>query len=237
MSLSIKYENQIIQFSVEYRRRKTLEIQILPPDKVLVICPKGLSENRVKEVVRLKAKWIISKIKELRDIEFRPIDSELKGGESFMYLGNNYTLQINIKKNLKKPKVDLTEGKIHITAPVKDDKLIRDALKGWYRKKADELIKNRVEYYKPIIDREPKLVKVKEQKKRWGSCTSEGNIYFNWRIIMAPIDVIDYVVVHELCHLIHMNHSKYFWKLVESILPDYKERKSWLKKYGIGLNI
>ncbi|TET07215.1 MAG: M48 family peptidase [Candidatus Atribacteria bacterium] len=99
------------------------------------------------------------------------------------------------------------------------------------------IIDKRVNFYIPKIEEELNQVKIKEQKKRWGSCTAKGNIYFNWRTIMAPSNVIDYIVVHELCHLAYSNHSKKFWDKVESILPDYKERRKWLKKYGIRMDL
>jgi len=114
---------------------------------------------------------------------------------------------------------------------------MRKAMEKWYRKKADRIINDRVGLYIEKIGKRPQVVKVKEQKRRWGSCTAKSKLYFNWRIIMAPGGIIDYVVVHEMSHLVHANHSKKFWQKVESVLPDYKKRRKWLKDNGIKLNL
>jgi hypothetical protein len=103
----------------------------------------------------------------------------------------------------------------------------------WYRKETEKVILERIEYYKTKFSTGPAKIKIKEQKRRWGSCSSRGSIYFNWRIIMAPPLVIDYVIVHEMSHLIYRNHSPKFWKQVESILPDYKVHKKWLRDHGV----
>ncbi|EOD01838.1 M48 family metallopeptidase [Caldisalinibacter kiritimatiensis] len=237
MKLSIQHKNRIILFTVEYRKRKTLEIRIIPPDKVLVICPKGLSKDKIIELVSKKANWIVKKLKELESIEYNLVEKKYEDGEVVKYLGEDYYLHINIVKNKNKAVIEINKDKLNITSPMKDKELVKKILKDWYKKQANKVVKERVEYYKDIIGVKPNKVKAKEQKRIWGSCTSKGNVYFNWRLIMAPIHIIDYVVVHELCHLIHMNHSKEFWKLVESVIPDYKERKEWLKKYGVTLKL
>jgi predicted metal-dependent hydrolase len=118
-----------------------------------------------------------------------------------------------------------------------DHEKMRRAMEKWYRKKADRIINDRVGVYIDKIGKEPKIVKVKEQKRRWGSCTSKGNLYFNWRCIMAPPPIIDYIVIHEMSHLVHPNHSKRFWQKVESILPDYKKRRKWLRDNGLRLDL
>ena len=112
----------------------------------------------------------------------------------------------------------------------------RLALEKRYRDAAKEYIPMRVAYYaltySHFISHPYHTITIRDQKTRWGSCSSRGNLSFNWRLMLAPPAVLDYVVVHELCHLEHMNHSKDFWQCVESILPDYKERRKWLKEHG-----
>lgn len=237
MQLTLNHKKETIQFTVEYRRRKTMEIRIIPPDNILVVCPKGLSKDKIIQLVNKKADWIVKKLEVLKDVKHELADIKLEDGVSLMYLGHKYPLQIKLDKPINKPNVQLIKGRLRIITPVNDDEKIRKALINWYKEKANEKVKERVEYYKHRVGKEPGIVKAKKQKRIWGSCTSKGNLYFNWRIIMAPNDIIDYVVVHELCHLVHMNHSKNFWKLVETILPDYKDRRLWLKKFGITLNI
>lgn len=237
MNLSVEYESRIIDFTVEYRKRKTFSIEIRPPSNIKVISPKGIDENRVKQIVAAKGKWILQKLYEFKDIEDIPLKKEFINGESFIYLGRNYSLNIVVDRSLKKPNVKLYHGKFIIYTPVKDKKIMRGAMELWYRGKCIQKIKERIKYFKDKIGVEPRIVKVKEQKKRWGSCTSNKDIFFNWRCIMAPSYVIDYIVVHELCHLIHLNHSMKFWRLVEWILPDYKTRKKWLRDYGVRMDL
>lgn len=110
-------------------------------------------------------------------------------------------------------------------------------LKKFYIKKCKELAKERIKLYEKQLGVKPKTIEVDESKSRWGSCSSKKDITFNYRLIMAPIESFDYVVVHELCHLKHMNHDRSFWRLVGSIFPNYKERQKYLNKYGAFLTL
>lgn len=237
MILKIELESGIIEFTVEYRKRKTLSIKITPPDNIVVISPIGVSEDKIKEIVKKKGKWIVKKLDELKDIDYQSLNKEFKNDETFMYLGKNYTLKIVINRDLKTPIIKLHENNLILYTSKSEKTILKKALELFYREKCTERIIERVNYYKNIIDKEPRNFKVKEQKKRWGSCTSRGDIYFNWRIIMAPPDIVDYIVVHEMCHLIHLNHSKEFWNLVKIIIPNYEENKKWLKQYGIYMDL
>lgn len=112
-----------------------------------------------------------------------------------------------------------------------------EALKKRYIKAAKEYFPKRAEYYADLIGVEYDRIRIAEQKTRWGSCSSNKTLSFNWKLMLAPPRVLDYVVVHELCHLIEMNHSKRFWQLVESVLPEYREYREWLKKNGHTLRL
>lgn len=237
MRLSTKYGEKTIEFEVSYRNRRTLAIQVEPLEKILVISPVGLSEDYLKEKVRSKGKWIVNKLLEFKDMGYIPFKKEFVNGEAFLYSGRNYSLHILLNSNIIRPKVELSDSKILITSPSKDQEILKTALQKWYKKEASKLVMKRVDFYKPKFKAAPKEIKVKEQKRRWGSCTSKGNIYFNWRIIMAPSPVLDYIVVHEMSHLIQRNHSPGFWKLVEFIIPDYKDRKKWLRNYGVRMDL
>lgn len=101
-----------------------------------------------------------------------------------------------------------------------------------YRRQAKQVFTERVHYYEPLLGVQALGIRIKDQKTRWGSCSNKGNINLNWRLILAPGEVMDYVIIHELCHLREMNHSQAFWKLVESICPDYREHRQWLKDHA-----
>ena len=110
-------------------------------------------------------------------------------------------------------------------------------LEAIYRKAAREYFPKRVSHYARMLGVTYGKISIRDQKTRWGSCSSEGNLSFNWRLILAPPDVLDYVVIHELCHRKEMNHSKEFWALVESLMPKYKERRKWLRENGNNLTL
>ena len=237
MQLSFQYGDTIIQFDMSYSMRKSILISVEAPDKVSVTAPEGLSEHEIISRVKSKAKWIIQKLYEVKDIKTVTISKEFVNGESFMYLGRNYSLQLHVDSTLKKPVVKLYQGKFIVNTPTRDEEVIKKAMEAWYRSKAQEQIKERLKYYQSRVGTKPAKVTIKEQKKRWGSCSSKGNLNFNWRAVMAPSPVLDYIIVHELCHLMHLNHSKEFWNRLSSVLPDYEDRKNWLKKNGVRLNI
>lgn len=113
----------------------------------------------------------------------------------------------------------------------------RNALEARYRQAARDYFPARVAYYEPIIGVTHGAITIRDQKTRWGSCSAKGNLNFNWRLMLAPPRILDYVVVHELCHRKEMNHSKAFWNAVEMVLPDYKELRSWLRQYGSTLTL
>ncbi len=233
--LSFTYDGINIEFEVTYSKRKTITILVAASGKVSVRAPHNLTQEIVVNRVKGKAKWIIKKLNEVKDIQPLPAEKEFISGELFMYLGSSYPLLLDIDEELTKPVVRLLGGRFIVQTPAWDKKIIGNAMECWYRNKAQEQISERIEYYQPWINAKPNKVTIKKQKKRWGSCSSRGNLNFNWRIIMAPAEVIDYVVVHEMCHLVHLNHSRNFWELVASILPDYKNRKGWLQKNGASL--
>ena len=106
-----------------------------------------------------------------------------------------------------------------------------------YRKSARQIFEKRVAYYHTITGGHYTSITVRDQRSRWGSCSSRGTLSFNYRLVFAPPKVLDYVVVHELCHLTHMNHSKNFWSMVASVMPDYKDCKNWLKEHGNELTL
>lgn len=148
----------------------------------------------------------------------------------FPYLGREYELDIRRYLSYKKPGVKPEGNRLVVLTASIEEQVIEAALKQWYSQQAGRIIRERVEYYQKILQEPISCIRIKDVKSRWGSCSSKRNLNFNWRLVMAPPEVLDYVVVHELCHLKEMNHSKAFWALVESILPDYKRQREWLKE-------
>jgi predicted metal-dependent hydrolase len=157
-------------------------------------------------------------------------------GETYSYLGRNYRLKI---AEGELTPIKLVQGRLTISAPkdASESKLIKYAITSWFRRHAELKLREKIIRYSPIVDVETNGYKVKEFQSRWGSCTPSGRVDFNWKIIMAPNRVVDYVVVHELCHLKQHDHSPQLWKLVENIMPDYLESKEWLRVNGASLMV
>lgn len=170
-------------------------------------------------------------------MQYQKINREFVSGESFMYLGRNYSLQILVDDYIKKPEVKLYQSKFYVTLSKKDDETIHKAMEEWYRKKTKEKVEERIKYYQRYFSINPSAVKVKEQQKRWGSCTVKNELLFNWRCVMARAHALDYIIVHEMCHMYHKDHSKEFWELLNNIMPDYESRKEWLKNYGVRMDL
>lgn len=237
MKFTLQHAEGCIEFKVTYsRRRKSLAIIIDPEGEVRVAAPYRTSSRVIMDMVKSKADWIISQQQQMEQEKAQTAKRTFAEGAPFPYLGCEYPLHIRIDGQFRRTAVKLEAGRFIIDTPASDPVLIKCALEVWYREAARQHINSRIEHYRPFLAVNPHRVTIRQQKTRWGSCSSKGNLSFNWRIMMAPAIIIDYIVVHELCHLIHLNHSMHFWNLVESIILDYRERRLWLKKNGTRLS-
>lgn len=165
------------------------------------------------------------------------LSRKYRNGEIFIYQGKEFPMELIYDKTTPKRRVAFDNGKLKVTVNTRSIEVRKALIKVWYVEQAKMLFFKRVHYYNQYIGMPIHWIRIKEQKSRWGSCSSLGNLNFNWKLVIAPPEILDYVVVHEMCHYKHMNHSKEFWKEVEKILPDYKERKKWLQVNGQYLNI
>jgi len=233
MTLDLKYNNKIISFDVVYRKRKTIEIRIEPPDKVIVISPIGITKERIKHIVKKKGDWILTKLSEVADKKIAAISKDCNGEQRLLYLGEEYRLKVIENKEVKENSVYLNDDFIILEMSPNSPYTVEEALKACYKEWAMEIIKGRVKFYEDKFTVIPKSIKIKDQKTRWGSCTYKNELLFNFRCVMLSPILLDYIVVHEMCHMIEKNHAKGFWDLVESILPNYKELKLGLKNIRI----
>jgi predicted metal-dependent hydrolase len=224
-----------ITYTVERKpRRKTASISVSPKNEVRVIVPEHLSDEQIQSIIDSKADWIRSKIKFNSEVKYQHKPKEYISGEAFTYLGRNYRLKVVVGEPAP---VRLENGRLYVQVPSTvhpQDQIeyIINELTCWYKSRGLKKLKERVSMYAKRLDLQPLKVLTKDLRSQWGSCTTRGEIAFNWKIVIAPITIIDYVVAHELCHLIHQDHSKEYWKLLGSILTDYKERKEWLRVNG-----
>lgn len=191
------------------------------------------------ELVVQKKSWIQKKLYFNDHFRTHQKLNEYISGEFFSYLGEKYCLEV-LRGNAEL--VSINRGKliVHVcdTTPAeKTQNAVYQQLLHWYQDQARQYLLEKTRHYEQTLGFQPAHIGVKTYKRRWGSCSSRGVVNFNWKIIMAPPAVIDYLIIHELCHLQHLNHSKTYWNLVEKILPDYREHKNWLKVYGFSLEL
>lgn len=212
-----------MNYQIIRSKRKTLSLQINQDAELIIRAPQRLAEKDIQAFVVEKSHWIEKK---QRQVKSRITEKyQFKVGEMFLYLGNTYPLTISSIKNSLSFNGEVFE--IHIDcadAPT--------AFCKWYKQKFREIALPRIDYFANKHNLQFNDVRLKAQKTLWGSCSSNNNLNFNYCLMMAPMRVIDYVIVHELSHTVHKNHSSDFWGLVESILPEYKLAKKWLKDNG-----
>jgi predicted metal-dependent hydrolase len=228
----------MIDFDYQIRkstRRKTISITVYPDNRVLVAAPVNMPQKSILQFVEKKSDWVRKNIgRNLQKAKNVPASRSFVDGEKLLYLGNEYALHIEIGST---GGVFLENGNICVRlhrdmAGENRSEIIKDQLIKWYGSRATAKIEERVRFYGARIGVMPKSVTIKRMKCRWGSCSSKGRINLAWNIIMAPEPVLDYLVVHELCHQVHHNHSAEYWKLVESILPDHRGKRKWLNDNG-----
>lgn len=229
----IKYE------IIRRARRKTASIIVRPDKTIQVIAPSFLNDSEIELLVTKKKKWISSKIAELDKNCPNNTPHKYQEGELFLFLGNNYHLLTPIGNRTE---VTLATNTITVPLPPELPKkaryhFLRTTLHLWYTRNAREILAEKTDQLGQCFGLQPTSVGVKDYKSRWGCCFADGRIYYNWRIIAAPEYIVDYVVIHELCHLAEPNHSKKYWEIVAKILPDWRERRKWLKHNGFSLDI
>jgi len=234
--MKLEHNNEIIEYTIEYKKRKSVELLIDPTGVVRIKAPKGTEEERIEKFVKSKGDWILKKTKEMFEPVKKITARTYEEGSKFLYLGKEYPIAIQIDTSIKKAEASFQNETFTIVGKTGEEDEVKTALEKFYRKKCRQKIKKRADYYQKNCQKlfkvKYKEIAIKEEKGRWASCSSERNMNFNWRLIMAPDHVIDYIVVHEMCHLAHMNHSKSFWTLVGKIMPDHEKRSDWLKYHG-----
>ena len=228
---------EVLGLRVEVVRsiRRTAALHIIGSDLQIRV-PEHVGDERVAEFLKRKRPWIRSKVAEISLLPPHRT-KELVSGESFPYLGRNYRLKIQEGHQVG---VCLSGGYLRATIRPNDygehqTLRIQQYLQNWYRSRALERLQDKTHRYAQQIGVSPAGVSVRNFISRWGSCDKQGQVVFNWNIIKASHSVVDYVVIHELCHLIHPNHSKDFWQLVGRHDTSYAEHRKWLKEKGVGL--
>ena len=223
-------------FTLEYTlicssNRRNVLLQALPEGKVRVYAPKSARLKEIDALVLSRLDWIKDMHRSLaldkKKNAFDPQNGVLIEGQK-----TSVVVERSVKKGAR-----LTDSVLYVSAPSNDPALIKEEIKKFLSRLALQKIREALDKFAPTVGREYGRVTIREQKTRWGSCSSKKNLNFNWKLILAPKEALEYVVIHELCHLVHFNHSERFWKEVESRMPEYDVWRKWLRAHGKELNL
>ncbi|MEH7009267.1 SprT family zinc-dependent metalloprotease [Neobacillus niacini] len=222
------YLGQTIRFEIKYKKRTSMSISIDHYGNVEVHAPKGMSDERVIQALEGKWDWIQEKLNEMKERTLGPKLKTYEHGESFLYLGKEYPIQISQNMNIEQDYAVFEREKLHIVVKQLEDEKIRQALKRFYYQQCKMLVERSIKSYQSNFKTKPRSIRITDNKTNWGTCDSKLQLTFNWKLAMAPQKVIDYVVVHEMCHMVHLNHDRSFWRLVGKIIPEYEQQENWL---------
>ncbi|BBA35011.1 uncharacterized protein sS8_3068 [Methylocaldum marinum] len=217
--------------------RRTTDIVIERNGVITVRPPLRMTPEQVDETVFSKRLWIYRSLAEWRDLNAARITREWVNGESFPYLGSNYRLQLVREQD---EPLKLKDGRFCLLRSVLEaggKAAAQQVFQVFYEEKGLPRIEKRVAYFANRVGVSPGAVQVRDLGYRWASCLKNGSLHFHWKCLMAPLTIIDYIVVYELCHLHHRDHSDAFWNEVDKVLPDYRDRKEWLRTHGAELDL
>lgn len=217
--MKIEFENNTIEVNVLYGIRKKISIHIDSMGLITVKAPNGTSNEMVMNAVKQYGKRILEQLHTIAEARNIPKTREYQDEGKFLHLGRYYFLHELID-----------------TKELNEEEL-KNSLKKFYFSSCKKIVGERIKIYQIQLKVKPKTIEVVESKTKWGSCSSDKKITFNYRLAMAPVEVIDYVIIHELCHLTHMNHDRSFWRRVGSIMPDYKEKEEYLARHGHAMTL
>jgi len=223
--------DDLTHFTVVYSKRKTVSIEVTINGALIVRAPFFISYDEIQRIVLKHKKWIKEKLSYAKDLPYTS-KNRFISGEYFWYLGSTYKLNIVDKQNKH---LVFKNNEFYLNGDVKDR--AKDIFVDWYKKETLKIVQEKANFYAAECGVSFKGIRVTSAEKRWGSCSINNSINFSYRVAMTPVFVIDYIIVHELCHIKEHNHSKSFWNHVINIMPDYKIAKEWLRDNGYALHI
>lgn len=217
---------------IKHSKRKTASIYIERDSSITMIVPDGTTDLEIQNLLKQNEYKIYKYQAKRALLNEKAIKRELVNGQSFLYLGRNYYLQYS-------DEVDGIQFKgRHFYAPEGSEDKLKGMFKEFYRQRGKKFIEPRVYRFAEMMGLKVEAVSIIDLKNRWASCSVQRpKVNFNWKIMMAPVSVINYLIVHELAHFRHKRHSKDFWNEVDKIVPDYQKLVQWLKEYGAGLDV
>lgn len=241
----VTLNGEVVPYTVkESKRARRVSIKIDTKTGLQLVIPEGMviPNADIEAIMMSRADWILRQRARLAEVEASLPRREFVNGEAFPYLGEDKTLEVVVKPRGKSTTVAVDGDTLRVSLPpdtpeAEQPDAVRKALDNWLQKEAKAYIPQRVEELAARYGFEYGRVSIKNQRTRWGSCSSLGNLNFNRRLMMTPPGAIDYLIIHELCHLREMNHSPRYWKLVGQYCQDYKYWRKWLKDNTIYLTL
>ena len=215
-------------------RKKTVAVMVGSTGSVLLVAPEHFTTSRLDAVVRRKAAWIVERLRHVLSHDPPLSPREFVSGESVLYLGRHYRLKVHRRET---GDAKLRGGWLHVPVPAGAEQMahVRAALVSWFRRHAAERLPQRVAAWRSRAGVAMPRVVIADQQKRWGSCDPNCTIRLNWRIIQAPMRLVDYVVIHELVHLRDRGHGRDYWRALAKAIPDYERRREDLRERGVVL--
>lgn len=217
------------------KRKKTISLQIDGRSGITVCAPSFTPVEEINRFVEAKQNWIVKSVRKQALISLEHKEKAYTTGESFYYLGRAYPLEV-YNEPLENFGVAFLNNCFYLNCP-ENVSMRKFYFVSWYKKKAKQHLSQRVDFYSAILKLPTSGVRITSAGKRWGSCSEDNRLAFSFRLIMAPPEVIDYVVVHELMHVRQKNHSSKFWNLVVEVVPDYRVHRQWLREHAHHFNL
>jgi len=208
-----------------------MEIVVDRDGKLFVKSPRGCETKHLKDFIKEKEFWVYTKLAE-KDLLKKPRINQFKNGEKYSYLGKNYTLSID-KNQILSLRLDNGHFSLIHTSNIQARKYFVE----WYTIHAKKWILKKIPYFETKLGIRIKKIRVLDLGNRWGSCSADNTLNFHWRVILCPSRIVEYIIAHEMVHIIEKKHTPEFWKKLEKIMPDYMTRKQWLAANGSGLTL
>ena len=217
---------------IKKSKRKTLSIQIDQQGNITIYAPLHTPKILINQFIKKHEAWINKHLQRISQRNIKFTQKQFIDGEEFLYLGEKYPLIITY--TTPKDLITFTQDKFLLNPDVIDPLSL---FQNWYKIQAQTVFQEQVQYYSNLMNLIPTAIKLTKAKTRWGSCNSNNTIRLNWKLIMAPLPIINYVIIHELAHISQKNHSQQFWEIVKTFDPEYKKHKNWLKDFGYLLDL
>jgi len=234
---SSPYREAGIPYAVQRSTRARYARIEVDADGVRVIVPERMPLREVAPFVAGKQRWIERTLRRYRQAEVEAPLVQLVDGGSVPYLGEDLTLRVRVEPARVRPHVARRGGELRVAVGSPGQAAVRDALERWYRRRAREEVADRLDDATARAGTEYASLSIRGQRTRWASCSNRGGMSFNWRLLLAPAEILDYVVEHEVAHLEVLGHSRRFWALVGRRCPEYRRHERWLRRYGSTLRL